>query len=360
MNLYFYGTLFWVLNVITLTTGIMKNRIVIGGLMIALISTQVLAQVENDDMYFRAKDREKLKAENASISVNGKIDNDYKAFKQKHFDEGEEVAETGNPTDSYSARNVNPEYIARSNSEQASEAEQTYYLEGYTPPNTFDSYSSGYNNTYPNNLNSGFGYQNGWYNPSMYNNSMYSPYYGYCDPWMSPYYSQPGWTMSLSYTWGSMWGSGYGYGMGYGNSYNPYYGYGYSPYYSNYPTYYSESSRTNYGKRPSRHSVVVTPTKRTEVADNDRNTNGRTRQQDEYYVRPSRRTTTYSNSSEYNRPTTDYSRSRTRTSFDSNSDSRQSRPSYTPSRSSSSTPSRSSSTPSRSSSSSSSRSRGGN
>lgn len=359
----------------------MKIRIVIGVLMASALAFQVVAQVENDDMYFKAKDREKLRAENASasVNVNDKIDNDYKNFKKKHFDESEAITENVNPTDSYSARTVNPEYISRSNSEQASEDEQNYYVEGYTPPNTYDSYRGGNyaNNNFSNNWgNNNWNYRNSWYGNSFYD-PFYSPYYGFRDPWMNPYYSGgSGWTMSLGYTWGNSWGPGWNYGMGYGwgGNYNPY-GY-YSPYsnwgYSNwgYPTYYSNggyyenNSGVTYGKRPSRHSAVVTPTQRSNQRVTNGNTNGRVRQtSDEYYVKPMRRTSTFENS--YSRPTSTSPGTRTRESYNSNSR-ESSRPSYsTPSRSSSySTPSRSgggSSTPSRSSGGSSgSRSRGGN
>ena len=340
----------------------MKTRIVIGGLLVSMLTFNVSAQqVENDDLYFKSKDREKMKAENAIASINDKIDKDYKAFKKKNFDEvtEEDVATTSvNPTDSYSARTINPEYISRSSSAQASEDEQNYYLEGYTPVNTYDSYSGGtYNNNYSNNLNSN--YQNSWYGSSAYN-SFYSPYYGYCNPYLNPYYSgSPGWTMSLGYTWGNMYSPGMSFGIGYGwgsSYYNPYNSgyYGYPTYYNN-GGYYSEPSKPNYGKRPSRHSAVVTPTQqsRQRVATTNNGTpNGRSRQTaDEYYVKPFKRTSTFENTTagyardRYTSPTESASPTRTRESYNSNS--RESRTTYsTPTRSSSGgsyTPSRSSS-----------------
>lgn len=341
----------------------MKTRIVIGGLLVSVLTLNVSAQqAENDDMYFKAKDREKLRAENAVASINDKIDNDYKAFKKKNFDEPtvEETATSPsavNPTDSYSARTINPEYISRSNSAQAGEDEQTYYVEGYAPANTYDSYSGGTYNNYSNNLNPN--YQNSWYGSSAYN-SWYSPYYGYCNPYMSPYYSAtPGWTMSLGYTWGNMYNPGMGFGMGYGwgssyynnpyyynpyHSYSPYGYYGYPTYYNN-GGYYSEASKPNYGKRPSRHSAVVTPTQqsRQRVATTNNGTpNGRSQQTaDEYYVKPYKRSSsTFDNTTggytrdRYTSPTESASPTRTRESYNSNS--RESHTTYsTPSRSSS-------------------------
>lgn len=338
----------------------MKTRTMTGILVASTLAFQVLAQ-ENDDLYFNSKDREKQKVENVRASASNKIDEDYQAFKKKHFEEPAEDTSFVNPTDSYSARTINPEYIARSNAEQASEDEQNYYVEGYAP-NTYDSYSAGNSNNtayqgnyngYYGTSNSNWNYGNAWgypYTSSYYpSSSWYSPYYGgYCNPAMSPYYSgYSGWTFSLGYTWGN-------YGA-YGQ--NPYY---YSPYsysYGGYPGHYyyggTESSRVNYGKRPSRHSAIVVPTTRsrsTQVSSNPNgrtNTNSRSRSStDEYYVKPSRRTTTatqptesisrdrYSNSNSSGTRTREYS-----------SPARESRSYSTPSRSSSpshSTPSRSS------------------
>lgn len=349
----------------------MKTRIVIGGLLVSMLTLNVSAQqAENDDLYFKSKDREKMRADHAVASINGKIDKDYKAFKKKNFDEPT-VEETVTPpltvnlTDSYSARTINPEYISRSNSTQASEDEQNYYIEGYAPANTYDSYSGGTYNNYSNTLNSN--YQNSWYGSSAYN-SFYSPYYGYYNPYMNPYYSgSPGWMMSLGHTWGNMYSPGWGFGIGYGwgssyynpyslyNSYSPYGYYGY-PGYSNNGGYYSEAPKPNYGKRPSRHSAVVTPTQqsrqRVATTNNNSSPNGRTRQTaDEYYVKPFKRTSTFDNTTggythdRYTSPTKSSSPTRTRESYNGNS--RESRTTYsTPSRSSSGgsyTPSRSSS-----------------
>jgi hypothetical protein len=347
----------------------MKTRIVIGSLMATIMAFQVLAQgTENDDMYFNSKDREKLRAEKgtASVSVNDKIDSDYNSFRKKHFDKNEEAAETvketANPTDSYSARTINPEYISRSNSEQASE-DENYYVEGYVPANTYDSYSANTNdnNNNWNNYNNGY---NGNYGYGYPNSSLYSPYYGSCNPWMmNPYAGGSGLAFSLGYMWGSP-GWNYGMSYGYGNSYyNPYNNYPsyYSPYYGgSSPGYYyggSESTQPNYGKRPSRHSAVVSPTPRSSertrtIATND-GTNGRSRQVDEYYVKPLKRATiidSYINSSRgssgerYVRPSSDYPASRSRDSYNSSNTTKESRSSYsTPSRSSSSDVSRPSS-----------------
>jgi hypothetical protein len=55
-------------------------------------------------------------------------------------------------------------------------------------------------------------------NPFAFNNSMFSPYYGYNDPfmWNRPY----GMYNSCGAGFGNGWGYGYGYGHGYGNGFN--------------------------------------------------------------------------------------------------------------------------------------------
>jgi hypothetical protein len=346
--------------------GTMKIRNLIVGLLALVTTLQVTAQrVENDDMYFTSKDREKLKVAEAESSSKDTYTSSKKKIKK---DEPETLSEeTSNPTDSYSARTINPEYISRSNSAQASEDEQNYYVEGYTPANTSDSYSSNnYNNSYSNNqyanYNS-FNNCNNRYGAYGYD-QFYSPYYGYSNPWLSPYYSSPGWTLSIGSSWGNSWGNNYGYGnYGYGggcgcgnsfyNSYsyfnNPYY---YSPYYSSYYNYggSGDTYRINYGKRPSRNSAFVTPIQRTVTTNASGKVDGRGRQaSDEYYVKPFRRTVSENGSvdNSYQRGTTsEYSRPRTREVSSESSSPGYSRPQR--SSSSFSSPSRSSSSPGRS------------
>jgi hypothetical protein len=302
--------------------------------------------VENDDMYFNSKDREKLK----SVEAEGVLQT-YSSPKRKKGAEQVQVIEaeeTLNPTDSYSARSINPEYISRSNSAQAGTDEQNYFVEGYTP-NTYDSYSATkYNtNTNPNNFNNNLGYANNYYG-NYYNPYDYNRYgYGYNNPYGmygSPYSYGSGWTLSLGYYsgCGGAWNYGMNYGWGNSYAYSPYY----SPYYGGY-NYYggsNENSRVTYGKRPSRHSAVVTPTQQRVVQTNSASTNtsGRMRQtSDEYYVKPARRTSnsdwsTISNTNSGNNS----NGSRTRSTY--STPSRSSGNSYsTPSRSSYSSPARS-------------------
>lgn len=316
----------------------MKARIVLAGLLVSMMVIEVSAQrAEYDDMYFRKKDREinkSIEAETAYASA--------KTKKQKPDEVTlTEEENNSNPTDSYSARNVNPEYVSRSNSEKASEDESNYYLEGYAPVSTTN--NSNFNNSYYNNANwaanSYYGSRNDFFfnrgygcnycSPQMSMMITSAPYYpyGYYDSWMNPYYPSYGSGWSLSFMYGNYWNPYGGYGYG-----NPYGGYGYPVYYGGGSNYY-EPAVVNYGKRPSRHSAVVQPTERIDTrtrntaAENNTmaNSGNRTRQtQDEYYVRPSRRPSAYdtptqwstgntgntSNNNSWTPPTTQPSRSR--------------------------------------------------
>ena len=206
----------------------MKSKVALFSLASLLLTYAALAQgVENDDMYFNSKDRAKVRAAKASeVSYSASIK---KSKKETVADE------TVNPTDSYSARNVNPEYQARSNSQTAQADNQDYFVNNYE-------YSTASNlNNWNNNFSSW--YNSPWYGGNYYDpyiNSWNSPYYGsaFGNPWCNPYY-RTGWSSSFSYSWGSSWGN-YGWGMNYGYG-NPYYNswawnYGYSPWssYSHY------------------------------------------------------------------------------------------------------------------------------
>jgi len=202
----------------------MKTKVMMLSLSAVLLAGAAFAQsIENDDMYFNAKDRAKLKAqtqteEQAAYSASAK-----KA--QRYQDEDL------NPTDSYSARNVNPEYAARSNAQTAKADEADYFISDYKYANAskFNSWNNNFNNVYNNPW-----YSSTYFGPSIY--SWNSPYYGsyydpYGNPWMNPYY-QSGWSSAYSYymgsNWNYGWGSGFGMSLSYGSPY--YYGYGYSPY----------------------------------------------------------------------------------------------------------------------------------
>jgi hypothetical protein len=215
----------------------MKTGIALIALLTLVVS--VNAQ-EYDDMYFNSKDRVKVNATKSALA------NTINAY------DDEATQAQINPTDSYSARSVNPEYVARTrfNSGSQEEEDAQYFLSGYQPPVSVNqglynaNASSFYNNPYYygnsafNNPYSGFG-------SGMFG----SPYSGFNNPYMMGSMYNSGWYSSLGYMWGGM-GSGFYGGMGFGNMWgspssmfwNNYYassyGYGFgSPWYgSYYPT----------------------------------------------------------------------------------------------------------------------------
>jgi hypothetical protein len=245
----------------------MKNKDMMFSLAALLFATASFAQgVEYDDMYFNSKDRAALNAQKTSTDASAYASN--KKVKKNEIQEEVFV----NPTDSYSARNVNPEFSSRSNSQTALADEQDYFVSNYRYKQASDinSWNNSFNNWYGVPL----------YRPNYYGSSIYawnSPYYGsYYDPYGYPYY-QSGWSSSYSFymgnSWNYGWGGGMGMGMGmgygnpYGNSWGSYgYGYGGYPvsivYINNYNNggYYGEAGKpVAYGKRPTRSGMVTTP-----------------------------------------------------------------------------------------------------
>lgn len=239
----------------------------VGMLGMTVLYSAVNAQ-EYDDMYFNKSDRKTVKVEKpVVIPENSK---DYK-----------EIAES---TEAYSAKNVNPEYIARYKSSESNQIEdqsaqnnesysrEDYFVEGYddkdytSDPNKNEidytalalrdkmSYS---------NYNRSFASPSWRFSPYM-NMGFGNPFYGYgYDPFMMGsglsmgigYGFGSGFYPSMSYGMSMSWGTGYnpwGWGGYYPGYYSPYgmggfydpwgpmYGYtpysrfGYSPYYGRY------------------------------------------------------------------------------------------------------------------------------
>ena len=215
----------------------MKLRHIFFILLVGFLSVNAFAQdAEYDDMYFNSKDRAKVAIARGEVR---KVEEKAKA-KQR-------AAEDVNPTDSYSARNVNPEFTARSNSESAQADNEDYFVNNYQfqKQSQFNNFNRGYNNWY----------NDPWYSSAYFGsgiNRWNSPYYGsyyspYNNPWNDPYY-QSGWSSSFSYYYGNNWNYGWsnGWGMNYGYGcpnywssswYSPYYSSWYSPYSNWYSPY---------------------------------------------------------------------------------------------------------------------------
>lgn len=248
---------------------------------------------ENDDMYFNSKDRAKLNEKKISADLGlGRKNN---AGPQKTI--------PINPTDSYSARNVNPEYSAQLKEGSAPVIEDNYFIADYQPKSVNQNLS---------NCNCSSG---SFYNPYYGNSAFNNPYYGYSSGFGSPwsnYYSSPwgnpyssfnsGWNMSLGYGWGNMnpmWYNslGYGYGSFWNSYYNPWQSNYWGGYYpgqvvvirnSDYARPYVQSKRVSRSStlnnnveysRSGSTTVAGTGTSRSSVS------GGRTRTNPEYYDR---------------------------------------------------------------------------
>jgi len=288
----------------------MKNKAAVLMLMISFVlAFNSYGQgIENDDMYFNSKDRAKLKELKAQTAYASASSTSKKKM----------LEEDVNPTDSYSARNVNPEYAARSNAQDA-QAEENYFVPDYryATANNFNSWNNNFNRWYRNPW-----YMGGWYgmgagawNP--YYGGFYDPFYSPWNAWNDPFwgYGYNGW--SSSFYWGTGWGN-YGYwnspmmwGPGWG--WNSMYAGGWGRGWYGYPrnvvivNNYNDHGgrRVVYGKRPERGTLMnnevnnTTRMRSSQYTTNSgtNNSSGRVsdRRQEEYYNRSWRYSTPNTN-----------------------------------------------------------------
>ncbi len=164
---------------------------------VALAGHAAAQDIEDDDMYFRAKDREKLNAERV-IASNTRA--------QRSLSEANEEIAPINPTDSYSARGVNPEHLGNGSSTQPS-----YFRPGYQPASalaagpSFNNFNSvnGWNNGFNRwGMMPGMGFGMGMAPGMGWGNGFGRPW-GYDPFWGGGFGS--GWSSSISFGWGSGW-----------------------------------------------------------------------------------------------------------------------------------------------------------
>ena len=235
-------------------------------LLTATVLSGGYAQSEYDDMYFTGKDREKQVVKQEEVYAYNS-----NTSKKKKGAQTEYV----NPTDSYSARNLNPEYVARAKAKEGQSSDE-YFASNYQyvnpTANNLNSFNTGFNSWYGNNwYNAAYfsPYINSWNSP--YYNPYYDPFYSSYrnpNPWADPYY-RSGWSSSFSYHWGSSWNYGWGAGAGFGfgnpyfnNAWCPSYGYNNYGYYPTTVVVVNNSVDNNspsYGKRSSRSSATTRP-----------------------------------------------------------------------------------------------------
>lgn len=194
-----------------------------------MCSVTAFAQ-ETDDMYFRSKDRALVTA-----SQNEQWNKQRTAAR-----EASDVKTTINPTDSYSGRNVNPEYNSQVKVDPSAAEQAAYFIPDYTPQGVNQNLAvanPALNNTtvIPSTaFNSGFGNPWGgwgWNDPWMMNRwnsgwgmgcfscmgmgGWYSPWG--MNSWGSPWGWNNGWSMSIGMGWGwNSWGNPWGWNAGWG------------------------------------------------------------------------------------------------------------------------------------------------
>jgi hypothetical protein len=269
---------------------------------------------EHDDLYFRAKDRQKATAGKQAYASN------YEQFKKQHFPEA--AQESTNPTDSYSARQINPEYLSRSQADVAGAADENYFDNQYSPASQAVAFNNAYyfnNNLWNRQWGTGW-FNGGWARP--WNNPWYWGYYDpfmnpwmsswmnpWMDPWMSPF------TLGWNYGFNSMWAPGFtGWGLSVGYGWGNTWGWNNwaSPYWNTWGMWRNpgfiiiqpNEVNRNYGKRYSQTNAVAGDVRRhynnsprqanpngtvNGSSVNSGTTSGRMRGGDDYYVPPSRR-----------------------------------------------------------------------
>ncbi len=215
----------------------MKTKVAFLTLLSMAASVCAMAQSteELDDMYFTSKDR-------ATLNASRKVALSYESAQRVTESE---TASVINPTDSYSARNVNPEYVAGSKTSGSSATVASFFSPNYMPVSVnqrlVNNCGSCGNSAYTNYNSSYYPYNNYGYGMNPYNSfGMMNPYYGYG-------YGNGFYQSGLSFGFGNFYGNGFGSPF-YNNYYGNYYGMGsfyngwgnsfYGPYggYSHYPT----------------------------------------------------------------------------------------------------------------------------
>ncbi|HLW19892.1 MAG TPA: hypothetical protein VKX33_06200 [Cyclobacteriaceae bacterium] len=225
---------------------------------------------ESDDLYFMASD--------AKVATEFAVQNNNREnFKQLEQINAEEYTQ-----ENFSAKNVNPEYLAKYQGNNTSSADDgtVYFDEAGTTTaageggdiNVYNNFrgNSGYNNFNSWNMNP-------WMMSSMYMGG-FSPWGmgSFYDPFWNPGFGfRPGFNLSLGlgFGFGNRFGMGfgnpwrYGYGMGYYDPfYSPYYGYGYNRPIIIIPGGSENQRRIVRGARPSRSSLATTGRSRDNVS----------------------------------------------------------------------------------------------
>lgn len=256
------------------STSIMKNLSIISAslLMSSLAisscsSNKMAASSVNDNLYFMASD--------VKIATQYAVANNNPATFQNL------AKEQSAPQESFSSRNVNPEYISRYGQTSAIEDDEVVYFEDNETQTTSSNQPNidVYNSFSVNNFNNNRGWGNTAFNMGMgFGFGGFSPWgMGFYDPFFNPFWGfRPGLNIGLNFGWGRPFYDpfnpffGFGRFGGMGGFYDPFWGGGFmgSPWGWGRPIYAtgpiilmpgsdSGNKRVVYGSRPTRGSSMV-------------------------------------------------------------------------------------------------------
>lgn len=246
---------------------IISASLLMGSLAISSCSTNKMAASSNDNLYFMASD--------VKVATQYAVANNNPSTFQNLAKEP--VA----PQESFSSRNVNPEYLSRYGQSSAIEENEVVYFDDSQSQTTSSNQPNidVYNSFSVNNFNTNRGWGNTAFNVGMgFGFGGFSPWgMGFYDPFFNPFWGfRPGINVGLNFGWGRPFYDpfnpffGFGGFGGMGGFYDPFWGGGFmgSPWGWGRPIYATgpiivlpgnefANRRVVYGSRPTRGSSMV-------------------------------------------------------------------------------------------------------
>ncbi|MCS5489758.1 hypothetical protein [Algoriphagus limi] len=207
---------------------IIISSVLIGSVALTSCSTTQVASTNNtDNMYFMASD--------ARIASTYAVPNN----NPETFDQIESLQDI--PDESFSSRNVNPEYLARYSAENTETGDEVVYFDEYAENNSGQGDIDAYNNFRVNNnasfnsgFNTGLSFSMGFMMGTGFNPwipRFYDPFWGF--GWGPSWGFRPGISVNIGFGWGlggfynPFWGPRYGWGGFYDPFWGPSYAWGY-------------------------------------------------------------------------------------------------------------------------------------
>ncbi|NVK48633.1 MAG: hypothetical protein HWE09_02615 [Cyclobacteriaceae bacterium] len=207
---------------------IIISSVLIGSVALSACSTSQVASTSNtDNLYFMASD--------ARIASTYAVPNN----NPESFEQIETLQDI--PDESFSSRNVNPEYLARYSADNTETGDEVVYFDEYAENNPTEGDIDAYNNFRVNNnnntafnsgFNTGLSFSMGFMMGTGFNPwipGFYDPFWG----WGSGWGYRPGISVNIGFGWGfggfynPFWGPRFGWGGFYDPFWGPSYAWGY-------------------------------------------------------------------------------------------------------------------------------------